>query len=513
MSKINSVTIVGGGSSGWMTAAAFSKMFPRLKITLVESKNVPIIGVGESSLATINHYLEMIELKDEEWMPSADATYKTAIKFTNFLSESSSYYDVLKPETSSIENVSPVDFFLISKLYPDIDITDFSKYFDDTHEMIIQNKLTDRNDVLNWNFKYDKAYHMDAYKFGLTLKEKIALPNGVVHIEDDVVECTTNNRGEIDSIITKNNGALKSDLYIDCTGFKAILIEKTLGVPFESFSDKLINDRAIATNIPYVDKEKELNSWTNCTTLKNGWLWNIPVWDRIGAGYVFSSKFVDDETALKEFKEGLRITYGDRADNIEPKFISFTPGVRKKPWYKNVLSIGLTSGFLEPLRSTGLMVTHNNIMRAISLLSIKDCFINTIDKELFNNQSKQEIYNWRDFVIAHYAFCRRKDSEYWKYVTEEIDYLEDSTEFKNLSTDLDLHSNQLSFNIRILTGMGYNPLSDLKIQQLTDRNQINYDFLKHVVQEWKNRNIVISNHTRTLPSNLEFLKQKIYKDH
>jgi tryptophan halogenase len=351
---------------------------------------------------------------------------------------------------------------------------------------------------------------MDAYKFGQTLKEKIALPNGVIFIEDDAISAPLNANGEIDYIETANHGKIKSDLYIDCTAFKSFLIGQSLNVPFESFSDVLVNDRAVVANIPYFDKEKELTVWANCTTLKNGWLWNIPTWDRLGTGYVYSSRFVDDETALKEFKEGLRVEYGNRADNIEARYVKFTPGARKKMWHKNVLAIGLSAGFLEPLRSTGLMMTHNNILRVVSLLSTKNCFVNSIDKDMFNRQSKNEILLYKDNVAAHYAFCRRKDSEYWRYVTEEINYVDNSIEFSKLADNLD--SNQISFSVRVLTGMGFNPISDFALTQLKESNKINFPLLEKIMRDWKDRKNIIDNYTKNLPSNLEFHKQKIYKD-
>jgi tryptophan halogenase len=183
-----------------------------------------------------------------------------------------------------------------------------------------------------------------------------------------------------------------------------------------------MNDRAWAANIPYEDKDRELQSYTNCTTLENGWLWNIPIWSRIGTGYVYSSKFVDDETALKQYKDGLRKVYGSRADEIEARPIKFNSGVREKPWHKNVVSIGLSCGFLEPLNSTGLMMTHDNVIRLVTLLSMKNFEINQIDKDIFNKNCREQILSMKDFILTRYALARRNDTPYWKHVTQNLHY-------------------------------------------------------------------------------------------
>lgn len=516
------IVIAGGGSSGWMTAAALSKHLPNAEITLIESKNIGIIGVGESTLPRINHYLNLIGVKDEEWMHKCDAIYKLAIKYSNFLHEGSYYYDVLRefsrPSFNNAgDKVEIMDFLILNNIDPEIKLTEFSRFFDDTYDMVTDNKYTDSNEVFDWNPKWDKAYHLDAYKFGLALKESVAQPNGVIHIEDDIVGSGESDDG-IEYLQTKNNGKFYADLFIDCTGFKGLLIGEKLGVKFDKF-ENFMNDRAWAANIPYEDKDRELQSYTNCTTLENGWLWNIPIWSRIGTGYVYSSKFVDDETALKQYKDGLRKTYGKRADEIEARPIKFNSGVREKPWHKNVVSIGLSCGFLEPLNSTGLMMTHDNVIRLVTLLSMKNFEINQIDKDIFNKNCREQILSMKDFILTRYALARRNDTPYWKHVTQNLHYDNgDSVVFSDFGKIIrdyyyDENNPQYNnFNQKVLTGMNYNPVPKIITEIGVRTGQINMNRLNEIKSWWLNRKFALKNYTNSLPTQNEYLKNRIYNE-
>lgn len=510
---IKNITIVGGGSSGWMTAAALSRCIKDVKITLVESPDIPVIGVGESTLAEFNEFLDLLDLKDKDWMPGCSATYKTSIRFTDFYKQNYYYNDILKDITIP-PGVKIDDFFVLTKMFPDnIKVTDFTRFFDDTHWMIENNKFTDNKaGLLNWNFKEEKAYHFDAYKFGLVLKDLVAIPNGVVHIRDRVIDCTKNEQGNIEFITTEKNGIIHSDLFVDCTGFQALLINKTLGVPLDNFSEKLPNDRAVVANIPYEDKDIELNSWTNCIALQNGWYWNIPVWDRIGTGYVFSSKFIDDETALLQYKQQLKKLYGDRANNITPKFINFTPGVRERSWHKNVVAVGLSCGFLEPLRSTGLLVTHTAIVKLVSIISRANNNIKNIDKEVYSEYMKDLLYDFRDFVLSQYIFANKNDTEYWKHITENVDFKDNSSSAFEELTNVFNNDTLDRYNtfVRILPGNGYSPLTDVLYNLKNKRGIYDRLFYESLFNKWVDRDAALKEHSKTLPTLLEYLEKNIY---
>jgi tryptophan halogenase len=302
---------VGGGSAGWMAAAYLSKKLNFAQISLIESPKVATVGVGESTLGHINQFLDALEIKDEDWMAECDATYKTSIKFTDFREKNSYFHYPFGQFNLDKTTNGIMDWFWHTALNPNsIPVTDFAEMF--VHQVLMtdRQKMTDNKDniIPGFNFHLDTAYHMDAEKFGIFLRDKIALPNGVKHIKDTINSISQTEDQSIDKIYTENNLILDADLYIDATGFQKLLIEKTMKSEFLSFGDVLMNDSALAVRIPYEDKEKQMHSVTNCTAIQNGWVWDIPLWSRKGSGYVYSSNFVSDEQAKIEFKQHLKNT-------------------------------------------------------------------------------------------------------------------------------------------------------------------------------------------------------------
>jgi tryptophan halogenase len=209
---------------------------------------------------------------------------------------------------------------------------------------------------------------------------------------------------------------VKGDLYIDCTGFKSMLLEGALGVPFLDYSNVIPNNIAWATHMPYLDKEKELVGYTNCTAMENGWVWNIPLWSRIGAGYVYSDKFVTDEAALEEFKSHIRKT-GRDPETLEYKKIVMRNGIHEKIWHKNVVGIGLAAGFIEPLESTGLWFTHEFAYTLLRIL-FRGAHPKQHDRDMFNTMIKFQWDEMVKFICQHYAFSARTDTEYWRNIAK-----------------------------------------------------------------------------------------------
>ena len=268
--------------------------------------------------------------------------------------------------------------------------------------LVNQNKcFYNEDNIIPFNFKRDTAFHFDATKFALWLKEHYCIPKGVKHIKEEIISIEEDNNG-----IKSLNNKHKADLYIDCTGFASLLLGKTLKEPFESYADLLPNNSAWATRMPYKNKEKELVTYTNCTAIENGWVWNIPLWSRIGTGYVYSDKFVSDDDALKQFKKHLK------TEELDFKKIKMKVGIHKRIWVKNVVSIGLSAGFIEPLESNGLFSVHEFLM--ILLRNMKRENISQWDRDNFNYQTKLLFRNFAEFVALHYALSHRDDTEYWK---------------------------------------------------------------------------------------------------
>ena len=295
------IIVVGGGSAGWMTAATLIRCFPDRSISLIESPNIPTVGVGESTIGQIRSWTSLLGIKDEEFIPYTEASYKLSIKFTDFYKKGESFhYPFGLPNTDN--NLSVLnDWWFKKSLEPETPNSDYADCLYPQMALVNENKcFFNEDNRLPFEFKKDTAFHFDATKFGLWLRDHYCIPRGVEHIKEDIISIEKDENG-----IKTLNKKHKADLFIDCTGFKSMLLGQTMNEEFISFEDMLPNNKAWATRIQYKDKRKELESFTNCTAIENGWVWNIPMWTRIGTGYVYSDKFVDDETALKEFKNHL----------------------------------------------------------------------------------------------------------------------------------------------------------------------------------------------------------------
>ena len=308
MSNLNKIVIVGGGSSGWLSAATLIRYCPELEIILVESKNIPTIGVGESTTAMMKQFINNhLGISDEDFVPGVDAIYKMSVKFTDFYYEGDKgfHYPFGSPDLNNLD--FGVESWDIVKAYnPEISRQDFTKSFFSTYKLFENNKIDDNlnGQFGNYNIKTDRGYHLDANKLGIWLKDNYCLPKGVNHIYADVMDVISNDNG-VSGLRLSNNTVLEADFFIDCSGFKSILLSKVMKSKFIDLSHELPNNRAWATPIQYKDKEKEMIPYTNCTALKNGWAWYTPIWSRIGNGYAYCDKFVTPEEALAEFKEYL----------------------------------------------------------------------------------------------------------------------------------------------------------------------------------------------------------------
>lgn len=532
--KIKSVLIVGGGSSGWMTAAALIKQTPWLKVSLIESPNIPIIGVGESTLGHINTFFHYIGLKDEEWMPACNATYKTSIKFLNFRENPTDKPHVFHYPFGRYDYTDKprmlMEWFIRKAKYPDIDPYTFATFYHDSIMMTDANKMTKNEDgsIRGFEFKYDTAYHMDATLFGIYLRDSVCVPNGVTHIKDDVVDATLKEDGSIDKILTKNSGELEADLYIDCTGFKSMLLEQKMQVPFVSFHDTLLNDSAIATVIPYVDREHEMECVTSCTAIEAGWVWNIPLWNRIGTGYVYSSKFATPEEAEKQFRDHLKSNnmrvpgQSERADNAEVRHIKIKHGVHERSWEKNVVGIGLAMGFIEPLESTGLMLTHEGIIKLLQALKMRNGVVTQFDKDSFNHAFTKQIFDFKDFISMHYGLSMRDDTPYWKHVTQNVTYspgmlkrpfeysMYSAMAYNNYSAKS--YASEASGITYIAAGMGYNCIDETHTKYMETRYLDETNITDEVFRTWEDHRDEVMKKIESLPTHYQFLKENIHHE-
>jgi tryptophan halogenase len=534
---VESVCIVGGGSSGWMTAAALSKLCPNLQIALIESPNIKTVGVGESTLGHFNKFLRLLELKDEDWMPACNATYKNSIRFTNFAKKDSGSFEY--PFQRGFDYTDKGDFLQLN-VYNEIKLRNpefkyqFAEFYATSNTLLAKHcKQTNNADgrLRLFDFEQDTAYHLDAELFGQYLKEKIAIPNGVLHIVDDVIGQVRpegyhhKEHGMFNEIFTETGLCIKADLFIDCTGFSSKLLEVSCGSQFISFNNILANDTAWAVRLPYGEnREEEMENVTDCTALDNGWVWNIPLWNRIGTGYVFSSKFILPEDAKKEFLNHLSERYGkERVKDLEPFKINIKHGKRRRAWVNNVVGIGLSYGFVEPLESTGLLTTHENIIRLVEVLNRRGGFVTRSEKESYNYAVDKELTGFAKFVSMHYAFSGRTDTPYWKWCTELNEYdmdmidgvVRDQRTYARIADCLDqgIIDPDLGGIPYILSGLGVECISTESVSDMRKtRAGISYnnDELDMIKGKFEKYFKETTEYVKSLPSHYEYLKQNIY---
>ena len=386
------VIIVGGGSAGWMTATTLLTAKPDWDISLIESKNISTVGVGESTLEHITNWCHYVGIDEKDFIRETDGTFKLSIKFTDFYKKGESFHYPFG-QVDLLDNFNGVNDWWFKKfLYKNTPNSDYADcMFPKQMAYVNENKFDE---------ECSRAYHFDATKFALWLKEKKC--QKIKHIIEDVETIEQDENG-----IKSLNNKHTADLFIDCTGFNSLLLDKILKEPFESYyAEMLPNNSAWATKLPYTDKKKQLETYTNCTAYNNGWIWNIPLWSRIGTGYVYSDKFISDENALEEFKQYLG------RDDLEFKKIKMRIGIHKRLWVKNVVAIGLSAGFIEPLESNGLWTVHQFLMNLVR--NIQRDKISQWDKDNFTFMCKADYHNFAEFVGIHYALSHRTDTEYWR---------------------------------------------------------------------------------------------------
>ena len=458
--KYNSIIIVGGGSAGWMTAATLAKITKNKSITLIESPNIATVGVGESTIGDINQWLSLLQIEDKDFMKYCDASYKLSIRFENFYKKGDGgfHYPFGQPYLKD-NKYGLNDWYYKKIINPDLPTSDYAECYYPQMALVKQNKFFKNEDKkIPFSVNKDTAYHFDATKLGLWLRDHYCLPRGVKHIKEDIDTIEHDEKG-----IISLNKKHKADLFIDCTGFKSLLLGETLKEPFESYSHMLPNNKAWATRIPYTDKEKEIRTYTNCTALDNGWVWNIPLWSRIGTGYVYSNKHITDKEALDEFKNYLG------RDDLEFKNISMRVGIHDRIFVKNVCAIGLSAGFIEPLESNGLYTVHNFLMKLVDVLKRDNENISQFDKDTFNLTAKARFRTFAEFVAMHYALSHRDDTPYWKEIKNKkfdenanINYIQFVTGFTHLITDKTIRKEYKHVGdgiACIATGLNYFPIS------------------------------------------------------
>lgn len=415
--QIRRVVIVGGGTAGWMTAAALSTVLKSefCSIELVESDAIGIVGVGEATIPAIQDFNRKIGLDEQEMMRKTSATFKLGIEFVNWAKIGDAYVHPFGSFGGDINGVAFHHYWLDQRERGDQ--TPFSEY----SVANVAAKLgrfalpqTDARSILSY---YSYAFHFDATLYAKCLRQ-MAEARGVARTEGRIVDVSL--RGEdgfIESVILESGQSIEGDLFIDCSGFRALLIEKALGVKFESWQQWLPCDRAVA--IPSENSDS-LDPYTRATAHSAGWQWRIPLQHRTGNGHVYCSDFMGDDEAQSIAIENL-----ERRPIGDPRVIKFVAGKRKQMWRKNCVAIGLSGGFLEPLESTSIHLIQAAIFKLIE--RFPDRNFSAVNIADFNAQMDLNFDQVRDFIILHYKATSRDDSEFWNYcrtmpVPESLEY-------------------------------------------------------------------------------------------
>ncbi len=404
------VLIVGGGSAGWISAAYMDAYLngvnggPKdVEITVVESKTIPRIGVGESTIPTMVRTLTTIKIPERDFMRTADATFKQSITFADWRETGHFYVHPFTRQTTSLRTPRGIKWLRTDRSIPFASTVSLQVY---ATEKALAPKLLKHPDYLG---PLVYAYHIDALKFADFLSD-LATSRGVKRVIDDVVDVEVDG-DQITALTTKGGERFEADLYIDCTGFSRRLIGQVLGAEFESFGDFLLCDRAVATRVPYdVHRPSRIEATTLCTAKSAGWIWDIPVQSARGLGYVYSSQFLSDEEAEAE----LIAHEGAHVADLPKNRIKFQSGHLKTPWKGNCVAIGLAGGFIEPLESTGLWFVEDGIDLLCELLPrLGDM---THCRDLYNLTAGRRYEETSDFINLHYCLTQRDDTPFWREV-------------------------------------------------------------------------------------------------
>lgn len=394
---IKKVVIAGGGTAGWCAAAALSRLLGSvLDITLIESADIGIVGVGESTIPTVRTFHHLVGIDEQTFMRETDATFKLGIDFQHWAREGDQYF-----HSFGTVGKSPwmAHFY---NIWLEAHSKGMGGSLDDYS---LETKAAQGGKFqLHKNLPINYAYHLDAVIYGKYLR-KLSEEAGVKRHEGQIVSVQQESQtGFITSVTLANGEMIEGDLFIDCTGFRGLLIEEALQTGYEDWSHWIRTDRALAVQ---THSSGAPLPFTKVIAHSAGWRWRIPLQSRVGNGLVYSSAHMSDDEAYSLLEENL-----DASKVNTPKVIKYKTGMRKKIWNKNCVAMGLSSGFIEPLESTSIHLVQKSILELIQnfpFFGINDALVTR-----YNDLSQREVEGARDFVILHYKLTERTDSAFWR---------------------------------------------------------------------------------------------------
>src|ERR1700726_5122752 len=410
---IRSICIVGGGTAGWLTAGIIaarhrSKDGHGIRIKLIESSDLGTIGVGEGTWPTMRTTLKKMGVSETDFFRECNTSFKQGAKFARWVTGDPSdfyYHPLVLPEGFPSLDLASAWMDYAERRQDAPSFSNAVSYQEAVCELGLAPKLITSPEyagIANY------AYHLDAGRFAPFIRDHCVKRLGVQHIVDDVTRVVRSETGDIAYLETKKSGNLDGDLFIDCSGFRALLLGETMGVPFVDCSDVLFIDRALAVQVPYEAEDSDIVPYTVSTAQKHGWIWDIGLQSRRGVGYVFSSSHTTADAALGE----LQAYIGEKHRSLQPREIKIHAGHRRTFWEGNCVAVGLAGGFLEPLEASALVLIE---LSADMISAMMPATRETMDivARRFNETTQ---YRWDriiDFLKLHYILSKRTDSKFW----------------------------------------------------------------------------------------------------
>lgn len=404
--RIRSVLVAGGGTAGWMAAAALAKLLPRelLQITLIESDEIGIVGVGEATFPTLQLFNQLLGIDEDEFLRATNGTFKLGIEFCDWLRPGHRYFHPFGRYGDDFGATAFHHQWLRARSfgYP-VPLSDFSLVTATAMAGKFQRPPPAPPPVFG---TFGWAYQLDSSLYGRFLRS-FAEERGAERVEGKIADVQLrSDDGFIDHLAMEDGRKFGADLFIDCTGFRALLIGKALGVGYEDWSNWLPCDRALA-----IQTESDGGPpppFTRSFARSAGWQWRIPLQHRIGNGYVYSSRHISDDEARAELLQNL-----ETAPITEPRPLRFVTGRRTEQWRNNCVALGLSSGFLEPLESTSIHLVQTGITRLIGYFP--DERFDPLSIAAYNSEVRQELECVRDFLVLHYKATERSGEPFWDY--------------------------------------------------------------------------------------------------
>lgn len=402
---IRKIVIIGGGTAGWMAAAALSALLEKrtIDIVLIESEEIGTIGVGEATIPPLMAFNHMVGIAEDEFIAASEGTFKLGIEFVDWGAKGERYFHPFGPHGQDYRGVPFHQFYLREskrRTLPDIREWSMSGVAADRGRFARPGPTTPMPLA-----QLTYAFHFDAALYAQFLRRR-SEQNGVRRIEGKIVDVTLDpSTGHVSSVTLQDGRVIEGELFLDCSGFRGLLIEQKLGTGYEDWSHWLPCDRAVAVPSRLAGPPEP---FTRSTARAAGWQWRIPLQHRMGNGFVYSSAQLSQDEAKDVLLANLE------ADPLaEPRHLSFTTGRRRRAWNANVVSFGLASGFVEPLESTSIHLVQSGIAKLLALFP--DRRFNPVERDEYNRQMQEVFEDVRDFIILHYKVTRRDDSDFWNY--------------------------------------------------------------------------------------------------